>query len=109
MPDTPSNDDQFADLFSKLPTPTGRGGVHQESEPPTSAGAPSAPASHWDQAAIESDPGEVVDESGVPALVTGEVVGQGVTVRASTRLCGLVHRAHLQDRARSTLTRTGRR
>lgn len=45
MPDTPSNDDQFADLFSKLPTPTGRGGVHPESEPPTSAGAPSAPLS----------------------------------------------------------------
>ncbi|WP_437571433.1 hypothetical protein [Sorangium sp. So ce542] len=27
------------------------------------AGQPSAPASHWDQAAIESDPGELVDES----------------------------------------------
>ncbi|WP_437335920.1 hypothetical protein [Sorangium sp. So ce394] len=27
------------------------------------AGQPPAPASHWDQAAIESDPGELVDES----------------------------------------------
>ncbi|WP_437317987.1 hypothetical protein [Sorangium sp. So ce385] len=34
------------------------------------AGEPSAPASHWDQAAIESDPGEVVDES---SLLDGPV------------------------------------
>ncbi|WP_437968535.1 tetratricopeptide repeat protein [Sorangium sp. So ce260] len=27
------------------------------------AGVPSTPASHWDQAAVESDPGELVDES----------------------------------------------
>lgn len=42
MPDIPSNDDQFADLFSKLPSPSGRGGVHPESE---QAAPPAAPLS----------------------------------------------------------------
>ncbi|SFI33516.1 MULTISPECIES: endolytic transglycosylase MltG [Microbacterium] len=40
MPDTPSNDDQFADLFSKLPTPSARSGVHPESDQPAPAAAP---------------------------------------------------------------------
>lgn len=45
MPDTPSNDDQFADLFSKLPTPSGRSGPHPESDPSAGTSVPSAPLS----------------------------------------------------------------
>lgn len=46
MPSTPSNDDQFADLFSKLPTPperSGRRATLEETAPTTTQPAPSDP------------------------------------------------------------------